>query len=80
MKLGGTYKFGEVSFRNFEKLGTALGFRPEFVKKQVLTTAELTVKCAEELEQNLRVKKGLYSPIYNRIVSIMKVNASQVLS
>lgn len=40
MKLGGRYKFKEIGLRHFERLGEAIEFRGDFVKKQVCLLAK----------------------------------------
>lgn len=79
MKLGGTYKFKEVSLRNFVKLGLELDFRSDFVKKQVFHSAELVVKKAIALKGVLSARSELNSPVYDQIINVIETNAKQVL-
>ena len=75
MKLGGKYKFKDVATRHWEKLGSALGFRPDFVRRQVLTMNDRVVEAAAFLSGELNENPETTSPIYEKIVSV--INSSQ---
>lgn len=75
MKLGGKYKFKDVAARHWEKLGSALGFRPDFVRRQVLTMNDRIVEAAVVLSDELNKNPETASPIYKKIVSV--INSSQ---
>ena len=75
MKLGGKYKFKDVAARHWEKLGSALGFRPDFVRRQVLTMNDRVVEAAAVLSGELNRNPETASPIYEKIVSV--INSSQ---
>ena len=77
MKLGGEYKFKDVAARHWEKLGSALGFRPDFVRRQVLTMNDRVVEAAAVLSGELNKNPETTSPIYEKIVSV--INSSQPL-
>ena len=51
--LGGKYRFRDVTARHWEKLGEALAFRPDFVRRQVLTMNDKIVEAAAVLSGGL---------------------------
>ena len=76
MKLGGKYRFRDVTARHWEKLGESLGFRPDFLRRQVLTMNEKVIKAAAVLSDELNKNPETESPIYEKITSV--VNSNQV--
>ena len=75
MKLGGKYRFRDVTAWHWEKLGEALGFRPDFVRRQVLTMNDRIVEAAVVLSGELNKNPETKSPIYERITSV--INSDQ---
>ena len=74
MKLGGKYRFRDVTARHWEKLGEALGFRPDFVRRQVLTMNGKIVEAAAVLSGELNKNPETKSLIYERITGITYIN------
>ena len=78
MKLGGKYRFRDVTARHWEKLGEALGFRPDFVRRQVLAMNDKIIEAATVLSGELNKNPGTKSPIYKRIASVMNSDQAQM--
>ena len=74
MKIGGKYKFKEVSLRHWEKLGEALGFRPDFVKRQIVTINNDVAKAATSLFGKLNGNPETASPVYEKIMAVIATN------
>ena len=74
MKLGGKYKFKDVAARHWEKLGSALGFRADFVRRQVLIMNDRIVEAAVRLSGELNEKPETASPIYEKITDVINSN------
>lgn len=74
MKIGGKYKFKEVSIRHWEKLGEALGFRPDFVKRQIVTINNDVAKAATSLFGKLNGNSETASPVYEKIMAVIATN------
>ena len=78
MKLGGKYRFRDVTARHWEKLGEALGFRPDFVRHQVLTMNNRIVEAAAVLLGELNKNPETKSLIYERIASVINSERAQM--
>ena len=78
MKLGGKYRFRDVTARHWEKLGEALGFRPDFVRRQVLTMNDKIVEAVAVLSGELNKNPETKSPIYERITSVINSDQAQM--
>lgn len=74
MKLGGKYKFKDVTARHWEKLGDALGFRTDFVRRQVLIMKDRIVEAATRLSGELNEKPETASSIYEKIIAVINSN------
>lgn len=74
MKLGGKYKFKDVTARHWEKLGDALGFRTDFVRRQVLIMNDRIVEAATRLSGELNEKPETASSIYEKIIAVINSN------
>ena len=73
MKIGGKYKFKDVKERHFIKLGEALGFRADFVRKRVRGMRERLLKALSHLAGTLE-----FSPIYVEIGKVIAAHSRQV--
>ena len=78
MKLGGKYRFRDVTARHWEKLGESLGFRPDFLRRQVLTMKEKVIKAAPVLSDELNKNPETESPIYEEITSVINSNQLRI--
>ena len=78
MKLGRKYRFRNVTARHWEKLGEALGFRPDFVRRQVLTMNDNIVETAAVLSDELNKNPETKSPIYERTTSVINSDQAQM--
>ena len=77
MKLGGKYRFRDVTARHWKKLGEALGFRPDFVRRQVLAMNDKIVEAAAVLSGELNKNPETNSLIYERITSVINSDQAQ---
>ena len=71
MKIGSKYKFKQLSMRYWQELAELIGFKPEFVKKQVMTLADTIANKATTLCAELNSDPQLASPIYQKIVDVI---------
>jgi serine/threonine-protein kinase HipA len=71
MKIGGEYKFKDVTIRQFEALAQNIGLRPDFVLKQCHLLANETLQKAEVVMHNLNLDKTTSSNIYKEITAII---------
>ena len=74
IKLGGKYRFKDVGARHWEKLGKALGFRSDFVRRQISTMKDRVVEAAALLSGELNKNPETASPIYERITAVINSN------
>ena len=74
MKLGVKYRFRDVTARHWEKLSEALGFRPDFVRRQISTRNDKIVEAAVLLSGELNKNPETASPTYERITSVINSN------
>jgi len=80
MKLGTKYKFKEVSLRHIISFGESVGFKEDFIKKQVHMMAKMRiVSAAQKLHAELDESKFTRSPIYEKIIAVISKNSRQVL-
>jgi len=78
MKIGGKYKFKEVGIRHWEKLGEALGFRPDFVRRQIVTINNDVAKAATSLFGKLNGNPETASLVYEKIMAVITNNHRQM--
>jgi serine/threonine-protein kinase HipA len=74
MKIGGKYKFKEVSIRHWGELGHALGLRPDFVRRQIMIINNDVAKSAASLFGKLNSNPETASPVYEKIMAIIAAN------
>jgi serine/threonine-protein kinase HipA len=79
MKVGGKYKFVEVHGRHFDKLAEQIGFRPDFVQKNISSLVKVVGRESELLRDELNQNPKTASPIYRDIVAIITKNCEQVM-
>ena len=80
MKIGSKYKFQEVAVRHFEELGESIGFKPEFVRKQIYTISNDIAKAAAALHIELNKDPKTASGIYEKIVKVIAKHHNRMLS
>lgn len=78
MKLGGRYKFKEIGLRHFERLGEAIEFREDFVKKQIFLLTKKILQAATVLSCELNSTSSTESSVYARIVSVIERHCGQL--
>lgn len=71
MKLGGKYKFRDVAMRHFDKLAESIGFKPAFVRKEVLDMASKLPEKATKVAEELNSEEATASDVYADIVKIV---------
>lgn len=80
MKVGGKYKFKEVSTRHWMRLGESLHLHPRFVKTQINKMIDIITKAAPVLCNSLNSNVKTASPVYAKIISVVKRHKRQILS
>jgi serine/threonine-protein kinase HipA len=78
MKLNGKYKFNEVALRHFDGLSEAIGFKPDFTRKQIHALSNTVVKAAASLCTELNSNPKTASPIYEKIRAVIAKNQQSV--
>jgi serine/threonine-protein kinase HipA len=79
MKIGSKYKFQEVAVRHFEELGESVGFKPDFVRKQIHTISNDIAKAAAALHIALNKDPRTASGIYEKIVNVIVKHHNRML-
>lgn len=79
MKLGNKYKFKDVTLKQFEYLSDDIGFRFDFVKKQIKNAIENINKEAVILIEKLNKDQKYSCDIYNSIFEIIKENSAKLI-
>jgi len=78
MKIGGKYKFEEINTQQFEKLSNDIGFRFDFVKKQIIDiTKKLNIEAKILIEQ-LNNDKRYNNDIYQSIINVIEENSKRL--
>ena len=72
MKIDKKYRFRDVSVRHFQDLGESVGFRRDFVKKQILMISKNIVLEGNILSAALTRSEENYSPIYTDIMNVIR--------
>ncbi len=80
MKIGGKYKFTDVSMRHFEELAKTIGFRPDYVKKQVRDMADKIAQLAPKIQLDLNQNPQTACALYQEIVGVIKRNTKLIES
>ena len=78
MKLGGRYKFKNVSMERFLRLGESIGFKPEFVRRQVKTIADKVMKTAPVIVEELSKDSQNCSSMYEKINDVIVRHYQQI--
>jgi serine/threonine-protein kinase HipA len=78
MKISGKYKFNEVLIRHWERLGESLGFRPDFVIRQIHIMGSLVLKKSILLQAEFSCAPKLSSPIYLQILNVIQNNYQKI--
>ena len=73
MKIGGKYRFKDVKERQFIKLGEALGFKADFVRKRMRGMSEKLLKASSDMADVL-----VPFPIYAEIRQVITTHSRQV--
>lgn len=80
MKVGSKYKFREVAVYDFEALGESIGFKRDFVRKQVHSIANDIDKAAAFLHIQYNKDPKTAACIYEKIVKIITKQRNRLLS
>ncbi|PIR39750.1 MAG: toxin HipA [Alphaproteobacteria bacterium CG11_big_fil_rev_8_21_14_0_20_39_49] len=78
MKIGGKYKFKEVSLRHFEQLGDAIGFKQDFIRKHINAISNDVSKAATKLCIDLNGNKNTQSNIYEKIAAVIAKHSNMI--
>lgn len=79
MKIDEKYKFEDIFMRHFESLGDAIHMRKDFVRKQVMITAQSTLEKSSDLINQLNKNTKTKSEIYIKIYSIIEKHCNRFL-
>ncbi|MCB1558619.1 MAG: type II toxin-antitoxin system HipA family toxin [Alphaproteobacteria bacterium] len=74
MKIGGTYKFTDVTDRHWMKLAETIGVRPDFMERQILTMANALQREIGFLYNELNDNPLTASSVYEKIINILAHN------
>ena len=78
MKLGGEYKFKNISFRNFEKLAIENDLKVSLVQRRINYLKDRITSITSELISRLENQDIFRSPIYRKIEKVIKSNLKQI--
>jgi serine/threonine-protein kinase HipA len=79
MKISCKYNFKEVSLRHFETLGDLIGFRKDFIKKQILSVGNNVLNASKKLMNELNSDPRTSSDIYLEIHSIVEMHCKKIM-
>jgi serine/threonine-protein kinase HipA len=71
MKIGGEYQFGLIQKKHWQRLAEQMGFREDFVLKQLQIMTDKLLKASQELADELNANQSTASPIYEKILSVI---------
>jgi serine/threonine-protein kinase HipA len=74
MKIGGKYKFADVTDRHWMKLAEAIGVRPDFMERQILMMANALQREIGFLYNELNDNPLTASSVYERIINVFAHN------
>lgn len=80
MKIGSKYKFSEVAVCHFEALGESIGFKPDFIRKQIHAISNDIAKAAALLHIEYNKDPKTASGIYEKIVKAITKHHNRLLS
>lgn len=80
MQISGKYKFKEVCLRHWENLSSIIGFRPDFIKKQLILLSQSIPEAAIALASELNQSPKTASPIYDKIIAVIFRNQKQLFA
>ena len=80
MKLGGKYKFTEVTDRHWMQLAEAIGVRPDFMERQIVGMTNSIANASTSLWGQLIADPLLTHPVYEKIVGISMRHHRRLLS
>jgi serine/threonine-protein kinase HipA len=78
MKIRGKYKFQEVAVRHFEGFGESVGFKTDFVRKQINTISNDVARAATDLLVELNKNPETESKIYEKIVGVIAKHCNRI--
>ncbi|MBL8637370.1 MAG: type II toxin-antitoxin system HipA family toxin [Alphaproteobacteria bacterium] len=79
MKLGGKYKFTEVTDRHWMQLAEAIGVRPDFMERQIVGMTNRIAKTSTSLWGQLIADPKLANAAYEKIMAIITLNHRHLL-
>jgi len=80
MKIGGKYKFTDVTDRHWMKLAETIGVRPDFMERQIVGMANDIAKASTALKDKLMHDPVLAHPIYEKIIDVFIRNHRRLLN
>lgn len=79
MKIGGKYKFTDVTDRYWMKLAETIGVRPDFMERQIVGMTNDIAKASTALKDELMNDPVLAHPIYEKIIDVFIRNHRRLL-
>ncbi len=80
MKIGGEYRFKNVTARHWGRLVETLDLSPDFVKRQIATLAGTVAETAPVLQEALGKDAATASPIYRKITEFIARSSRQIVN
>jgi serine/threonine-protein kinase HipA len=74
MKIGRKYKFTDVTDRHWMQLAEAIGVRPDFMERQILTMTKDVQREVKSLSDKLNNDPLMASDVYERIIEVVSKN------
>jgi hypothetical protein len=78
MKLGSQYKFKDTSMRDFEKLADVIGFRREFLYKQIDLLVGALLREGPKLRDELNSDPVTTSLVYEEILLVLRQQIKKI--
>lgn len=73
------YRFREIRLRHWEEFGRTVGFRPDFVRRQVLALTQNVEKVSLALGEALNSQPQTASSVYKKIIATIEASSRGML-
>ena len=78
MKINKRSRFKQVAYNDFVSFGTLVGFKKEFVQKQIYNIANKTLEYSQKLSEQLNNDPKTKSTVYEKIIAIISSHHSKL--
>ena len=79
MKIGRHYRFRDIYFHHWEQFGEKIGFRSDFVEREIKNMCHAVEKNATSLMIKFNNNERTASPVYERIINIITINHQRII-